>query len=195
MASAFDSLRTKQQMGYIVSVSSRRLAGSIGLSVTVQSNSLPPPVLEKKMMEWLRDFRTELEALSETDVKANARGLAALFLEQDRSLDEQHDRYNAEILLERFDYGRRERRAAAILALEKRQLLDTWDRICAVGSPENRLLRLHVYSQAHAETSRGETTSALTTLAQVRDFKGPRELLPRNFCAPVDCGPAQHAAQ
>ena len=132
------------------------------------------------MLEWFETFRTELAALSEEEVAANAAALAQQFIEPDRSLDEQHERYSTELLLSRYDFGRRERRAAAVEALDKATILRLWDAM--IGAPDRRLVKLHFHKGKGVE--RGEEHEqergvVVTNLAEVRRFK--------DGCAEVLC--------
>lgn len=85
--SAYNQLRTKEQLGYIVSASSRKLAGGTwGMSVVVQSSSVSPPVLEERIEEWLKSFRTELESMDPNIIAMEAQGVVSQLLEEHSNL-------------------------------------------------------------------------------------------------------------
>lgn len=85
--SAYNQLRTKEQLGYIVSAFTRKVAGGVwGLSVVVQSSSASPLILEERIEEWLRLFREELEAMDPSVMAMEAKGIVSQYLEADTKL-------------------------------------------------------------------------------------------------------------
>lgn len=88
--SAYNQLRTREQLGYIVSAYTRRTAGGTwGLTVLVQGSSNSPLVLEERIEAWLKTFRQELEELTPERIILEARGLVAQFLEDDTKLSQE----------------------------------------------------------------------------------------------------------
>jgi len=97
--SAFDMLRTKEQLGYIVSSHARKTAGGgWGLSVVVQSSSALPEKLEERCEEWLAVFRKELEESSPERIASEALAVASQLLERDTKMSQEVSRAWGEIL-------------------------------------------------------------------------------------------------
>ena len=191
--SSFDTLRTKEQLGYLVSAHSSRFAGVTGLTVVVQSSSAGPAFLQERIDAWLAGFGDELRDMPEDEVAQNAGSLAALLLEKSRSMGEEHDAHAGEVLGMRYDFGRRQRRAAEIAKVTKDQLVAAYDRHVAPGGAGRRSIRLHFYSRSHfdqeQQEQRGEKEEQeeeeegkkdeavlIESLSDLRTFKEP---LPR----------------
>jgi len=81
--SAFSELRTKQQLGYIVSAFTKSTGGGgLGLAVVVQSSSTLPIDVENRIEGWLKQFRDELEAMPAERIAMEAAAVAAQLLER-----------------------------------------------------------------------------------------------------------------
>ena len=81
--SAYNQLRTQEQLGYIVSAFTRKTSGSaMGLSVLVQSSSTKPVDLEEKMENWIALFREELDAMPAQEIANEAAAVVAQLLER-----------------------------------------------------------------------------------------------------------------
>mmetsp|Transcript_4301 Transcript_4301/g.9388 ORF Transcript_4301/g.9388 Transcript_4301/m.9388 type:complete len:508 (+) Transcript_4301:2-1525(+) len=86
-SSAYNQLRTKEQLGYIVSVYTRKTAGGTwGLTVVVQSSSKSPKYLEERIEAWLRTFRKELKDKSPDTFATEARGVVVQLMEENTKL-------------------------------------------------------------------------------------------------------------
>lgn len=59
----FHELRTKQRLGYSVSLSLQRLQHTLGAAVRIQSPAVAPAELQARVAGWLGMLRGELEAL------------------------------------------------------------------------------------------------------------------------------------
>lgn len=76
--SAYNQLRTKEQLGYIVSASTRKVAGGAwGMSVVVQSSSVSPVKVEERIENWFKVFRQELEEMDAEEIGMEARSVVA----------------------------------------------------------------------------------------------------------------------
>ena len=88
--SAFNQLRTKEQLGYIVSAFSKRsTGGGNAFCVLVQSSNTLPPVLEERALSWVKQFRQEMEDMPEERFALEAAALRVKFLEKDIKLSEE----------------------------------------------------------------------------------------------------------
>jgi secreted Zn-dependent insulinase-like peptidase len=97
--SAFTQLRTKEQLGYIVSAFARKTAGSTwGMSIVVQSSTALPSVLEERCEAWLRLFRKELEEMPAEEIAQEASAVASQLLEKETKLSQEVSRVWGEIL-------------------------------------------------------------------------------------------------
>ncbi|GKY95848.1 hypothetical protein MPSEU_000545400 [Mayamaea pseudoterrestris] len=97
--SAYSALRTKEQLGYIVSAAARKTAGGAwGMSVIVQGSVALPEVLEQRVEAWLVSFRNELEEMSAEDIADEASGVVSQLMEKEQKLSQEVGRMFGEIL-------------------------------------------------------------------------------------------------
>jgi insulysin len=97
--SAYNQLRTKEQLGYIVSASGRKTAGGAwGMTVVVQGSVALPDVLEERIEAWIALFRQELEDIDPEEYAAEASGVVAQLMEKDHKLSQEASRTFGEIL-------------------------------------------------------------------------------------------------
>eukprot|EP00560_Eucampia_antarctica_P009798 CAMPEP_0197828904 /NCGR_PEP_ID=MMETSP1437-20131217/5400_1 /TAXON_ID=49252 ORGANISM="Eucampia antarctica, Strain CCMP1452" /NCGR_SAMPLE_ID=MMETSP1437 /ASSEMBLY_ACC=CAM_ASM_001096 /LENGTH=1242 /DNA_ID=CAMNT_0043430317 /DNA_START=34 /DNA_END=3762 /DNA_ORIENTATION=+ len=88
--SAFNQLRTKEQLGYIVSAYIKKSAGGVSsLGVVVQSASTLPDVLEERVLNWLDIFRSELEEITPERYAMEAEAIVAQLLERNMRLSDE----------------------------------------------------------------------------------------------------------
>ena len=97
--SAFNQLRTKEQLGYIVSAFNKKIAGGgNAFSIVVQSSNTLPPVLEERCLRWVEQFRQEMEDMSDERFAMEAAAVRANILEKDIKLSEEISSVWGEIL-------------------------------------------------------------------------------------------------
>ena len=97
--SAFNQLRTKEQLGYIVSAFVKKSAGGVvSFAVIVQSSSTLPEVLEERVLNWVEIFRKELDEMSTERISMEANAVVALLLERNMRLSNEVSSRWGEIL-------------------------------------------------------------------------------------------------
>eukprot|EP00934_Nitzschia_sp_Nitz4_P003410 Nitzschia sp. Nitz4//scaffold180_size44305//24137//35517//NITZ4_007241-RA/size44305-processed-gene-0.44-mRNA-1//1//CDS//3329539473//3400//frame0 len=97
--SAYSQLRTKEQLGYSVGASARKMAGGLwAFSVFVQSGNHDPVFLESRIEAWLTTFRDEIDAMDPEDLTMEALGVVTQLLEAPSSLSQEVEAMWREIL-------------------------------------------------------------------------------------------------
>mmetsp|Transcript_34158 Transcript_34158/g.71910 ORF Transcript_34158/g.71910 Transcript_34158/m.71910 type:complete len:1204 (-) Transcript_34158:110-3721(-) len=98
--SAFNQLRTKEQLGYIVSAFVKKsTGGGNAFCVLVQSSNTLPPALEERCLKWVEQFRQEMEEMPEERFAMEAAAVRANLLEKDIKLSEEISSVWGEILM------------------------------------------------------------------------------------------------
>ena len=160
----------KEQLGYIVSAFSKKIGGGNAFCVIVQSSSTTPPAIEESCLNWVEQFRQELEDMSEERLLMETNAFRATLLEKDIKLSEEISRVWNEILsttphshhFKNPVFDRLEKFANIISIGEntddssctsirtvsdlKKKMLDFYDKYFMPDSPERRVVSSRVYN-------------------------------------------------
>lgn len=85
---AFDQLRTKEQLGYIVQASPRASIGFVGFQVLVQSER-DADHIDSRIENWLVVFKEYLEKMSEEEFAKQRQSLVNRRLEDVKNMGEE----------------------------------------------------------------------------------------------------------
>jgi len=104
---AFNILRTREQLGYIVSCSSWILPGSTekGLRIVVQSEK-KPGYLEERVEAFLDEMKAKFEQMTDKEFDSHRGGLEKKWLEADKNLAEEFSRFLLHINTGHLDFLR-----------------------------------------------------------------------------------------
>jgi insulysin len=174
--SAFNQLRTKEQLGYIVSAFTKKITGGgNAFCVLVQSSSTLPPAIEESCLKWVEQFRRELEKMPDERFVMEANAVKANLLEKDIKLSEEISSIWSEILStiphsEHFknpEFDRLEKFAEILTigsnsesdtcspiksgAELKQKVLQFYDKYFMPNSPERRVISSRVYNRKAKE--------------------------------------------
>jgi insulysin len=100
---AFDQLRTKEQLGYVVFSGSRTTVTTIGYRFIVQSEK-SPEYLESRIDSFLGNYAAVLRDMSEADFEGHKRSLITKRLEKLKNLDQESGRHWTHIAGDYFDF-------------------------------------------------------------------------------------------
>jgi insulysin len=100
---AFDQLRTKEQLGYIVFSGARLNSTTMGYRVLIQSER-HPVFLEERIDEFLKGFGKKLEDMDDTEFEGHKRSLVNKRLEKLKNLGQESRRFWSHIGSEYFDF-------------------------------------------------------------------------------------------
>ena len=84
----FDQLRTKEQLGYIVSVSHTKISQLLALRVIVQSNHKDPEYLDDRIELFLNQYRENLMGMGSEEFQANVNAVREHLLEKPKNLNQ-----------------------------------------------------------------------------------------------------------
>ncbi|CAB9502983.1 degrading enzyme-like 1, peroxisomal [Seminavis robusta] len=125
----YDELRTRQQLGYIVSSGVRALGRTRTFAFIVQSSVAPVEKLTTETLKYMDGIRDRLDKLPKVELGTYVKGLIDRKLEPDKTLASEVMRNWAEIASDRLEFDRVQREALALLEVNKSDLLEFWDRI------------------------------------------------------------------
>lgn len=103
---AFDQLRTKEQLGYIVFAGVRSFNTTCGFRILIQSERTPD-YLDKRIEAFLAQFHGTLESMSDSDFEGHKRSLINKRLEKPKNLSQETSRHWSQINNEYYDFEQR----------------------------------------------------------------------------------------
>lgn len=100
---AFDQLRTKEQLGYIVFAGMRSFSTTCGLRFLLQSER-EPEYLDRRVEAFLIQFGLTLDKMPDSEFESHKRSLINKRLEKLRNLNQESSRHWAQISKEYYDF-------------------------------------------------------------------------------------------
>lgn len=159
----FTSLRTEQQLGYVVAAANQTLRERGGLAFIVQSPVASAADLERATRDFLTGQLEALEAMPEATFASFKAGLIARLTESDKTLNERGRRLWQDLDLGVTSFDSRQQIAAEVAGLDKAELLEFLSAAVA-GYAQRRLL---VYSNGRFDDAPEDGP----VLGNIRDFK------------------------
>ncbi|CAE8650341.1 unnamed protein product [Polarella glacialis] len=180
--SAYDRLRTKEQLGYIVQSSAWVESHVCGLQVLIQGSRMPPKEVDVRIEEWLASFGKELEEMPEEEFQNNVKAVISERTQRYSRLVQETTRHWSEIQPRRYNF---ERLAEATKALDKicrEDVLALFREHLALGAPQRRKLSVRVLGTSAGENGRTDPHTSegvvLRSLEDIRAFQPQTESYP-----------------
>ncbi|CAF1449332.1 unnamed protein product [Adineta steineri] len=145
----FDQLRTKEQLGYVVSSGARRSRGVQGFSVTVQSSRKLDHV-NQRIELFIDSIRDYILNMPDDVFKKQREGYMVKKVEIPKSMHSQGDIFWNEITKHQFCFDRPQLEVEIIKSLERTDLLQFYDQYISLNSIHRRKLSVHVNPSAIA---------------------------------------------
>jgi insulysin len=147
---AFDQLRSKEQLGYVVWSGARYSATTQGYRVIIQSERTAQ-YLESRIENFLREFGPILEKMPEEEFEGHKRSVVNKRLEKLKNLSSETGRYWSHIGSEYFDFLQHETDAANVRTLSKADLVAFYRQYIDPSSTTRAKLAVHLNAQAGAQ--------------------------------------------
>eukprot|EP00208_Stichococcus_sp_RCC1054_P001535 CAMPEP_0206142388 /NCGR_PEP_ID=MMETSP1473-20131121/16665_1 /ASSEMBLY_ACC=CAM_ASM_001109 /TAXON_ID=1461547 /ORGANISM="Stichococcus sp, Strain RCC1054" /LENGTH=1083 /DNA_ID=CAMNT_0053537371 /DNA_START=256 /DNA_END=3510 /DNA_ORIENTATION=+ len=148
---AYDTLRTKQQLGYSVHAGTRLTHGALAFCVVVASSTHGPAELEARIEAFLSSFAATLEAMAPNAFEKHRGSLLAAKLQKDHALAEEADRHWDAIFNRRYNFSARAEEVAELRTLPHSTLLQWYRQTVAPGGAERRKLCIHIAGRSKLE--------------------------------------------
>ncbi|TFK42449.1 Metalloenzyme, LuxS/M16 peptidase-like protein [Crucibulum laeve] len=145
---AFNVLRTKEQLGYIVFCSAWSLPGSSekGLRIVIQSEKTPG-YLEQRVEVFLDGMKARIAEMSNEEFESQKHGLEKKWLEADKNLAEEAGRFMVHINSGHWDFLRNENDAHLLKNISKDDILQLFVSQVHPTSPKRSKLSVHMISR------------------------------------------------
>jgi secreted Zn-dependent insulinase-like peptidase len=105
----YQSLRTKQQMGYFVLCGAMDIMQLPGLVFVVQSPNQTPDIIEAAITEFLQGYKASLDMMTDTEFEQHRSSLVSDVMRQEEKLRDRSGRYWVEIDRKDYEFDSRER--------------------------------------------------------------------------------------
>jgi len=156
----YEDLRTKQQLGYIVSAGIKGIADTRNISFICQSSIVPTQTITTEILKFVNSAREKfLEPLTEDAVTVYTRALILQRFEPDKKLPTEASRNWNEISTNRFQFDRLQKEAAALRKIKKEDILEFWDDVILGVSGGRRVLLSETVPQSGEASSKAPPKS------------------------------------
>lgn len=202
---AFDQLRTKEQLGYVVFSGLRGCSTTYGFRFIIQSERTPE-YLESRIEWFLHAQATALADMSDADFEGHKRAVVTKRLEKVKNLDQETGRHWAQIANEYYDFEAgmypswhlvhdsglmsetAQEDADQVKKLTKSEMMDYYARHILPSSPDRAKLVVYLVAQGVSPKSKdapaenGETETVPTNgtvpyvIQDVREYKSRMEV-------------------
>lgn len=154
---AFDQLRTKEQLGYVVWSGVRPAATMMGYRILIQSER-DPDYLEDRCDAFLLKMRAYITDMSESDFEGHKRSLVTKRLEKLKNLDSETGRLWNYVSNEYFNFFQVDHDVETIRKLTKQGIIDFYTEFLAPDGSARAKLAVHLEAkkQASLETDASE---------------------------------------
>ncbi|XP_072247515.1 insulin-degrading enzyme isoform X2 [Leuresthes tenuis] len=142
----FNTLRTKEQLGYIVFSGPRRANGVQGLRFIIQSEKAPH-YLESRVEAFLSTMQKAVEDMSEEAFQKHIQALAIRRLDKPKKLSAECAKYWGEIISQQYNFDRDNIEVAHLKTLTKENVMHFYTERLTVEGPKRHKVSVHVLSR------------------------------------------------
>ncbi|XP_034040067.1 insulin-degrading enzyme isoform X1 [Thalassophryne amazonica] len=142
----FNTLRTKEQLGYIVFSGPRRANGVQGLRFIIQSEKAPH-YLESRVEAFLWTMEKSVEEMSEEAFQKHIQALAIRRLDKPKKLSAECAKHWGEIISQQYNFDRDNIEVAHLKTLTKEYIIQFCKERLMVGAAKRHKVSVHVLSR------------------------------------------------
>ncbi|XP_035807067.2 insulin-degrading enzyme isoform X1 [Amphiprion ocellaris] len=142
----FNTLRTKEQLGYIVFSGPRRANGVQGLRFIIQSEKAPH-YLESRVEAFLCTMEKAVEEMNEEAFQKHIQALAIRRLDKPKKLSAECAKYWGEIISQQYNFDRDNIEVAYLKTLTKENIMNFYKERLTVEAPKRHKVSVHVLSR------------------------------------------------
>ncbi|XP_053088326.1 insulin-degrading enzyme isoform X2 [Pangasianodon hypophthalmus] len=142
----FNTLRTKEQLGYIVFSGPRRANGVQGLRFIIQSEKAPH-YLESRVEAFLKIMEKNVEEMSDEAFHKHIQALAIRRLDKPKKLAAECAKYWGEIISQQYNFDRDNIEVAYLKTLTKDNIMQFYKDLLSIDAPKRHKVSVHVLSR------------------------------------------------
>ncbi|KAF2816319.1 LuxS/MPP-like metallohydrolase [Mytilinidion resinicola] len=152
---AFDQLRTKEQLGYVVFSGPTILNMWAGYRILIQSEK-SPDYLEGRIDAFLTQFGQMLHDMKDEDFEGHKRSIINKRLEKLKNLSQETNRFWNHVLSECYDFESADRDVEHLTPLTKKDIIEFFDQFISPTSPTRAKLAVHMLAQSSPAAEKNE---------------------------------------
>lgn len=165
----FDTLRTREQLGYVVQAHSASALRLPGLNFLIQSPAHGPGVLTERIDAFIGAYRERIAAMDAETFERHRQGLLAALRERDTSLSRRSLRLQGALALNDYTFDRRERLAAEIEHLRLEDVLAEYDALLLPAQRARIVLQTTGGTPPAQAIAAGDAWLSITDLGAFRE--------------------------
>ncbi|KAK0389429.1 hypothetical protein NLU13_3004 [Sarocladium strictum] len=147
---AFDQLRTKEQLGYVVFSGMRSLFTTCGIRFLIQSERTPQ-YLDTRIEAFLARYGETLAGMTEKEFEGHKRSVIVKRLEKLKNLNQESSRHWQQISNEFYDFEQAQSDAAHVKRITKDEMVAFYKKYLDPSSKERARLSVHLHAQGASE--------------------------------------------
>ena len=147
---AFDQLRTKEQLGYIVWSGTSSTATTIAYRVIVQSER-SCAYLEERINAFLALAGRTIKGMSDQEFEGHRRSIINKRLETPKNLDAEINRFWTHVVSEYYHFTQVDTDVSLLRDISKQEVLDFFEKYINPTSPSRAKMSVHMVAQNSAQ--------------------------------------------
>ncbi|KFM22670.1 Insulin-degrading enzyme [Auxenochlorella protothecoides] len=161
----YDTLRTKEQLGYSVHSGMRLTHGLLGFAVVVVSGVHGPAYLESRILEFLAGFVSTLRGMHEEEFENHRAAVISAKMLKHRSMVEEADGMWEAVTSQKYDFDARAREVEVLQQLTLPEVKAFYEECIAPSASTLRQLSVHVVGKAHQAELSADAGEGVTLLS------------------------------
>ena len=171
---AFDQLRTKEQLGYLVFSGARRSAGTMGFRILVQSER-SAPYLESRIEAFLDQLQSLLTSMTDDEFAAHKKSVIHKKLQKAKNLSDESHAYWNQMFSGKFDFLVKYADVEAIARLTKGEVVELFNAKVHPSARERSKVSVHVAASGEAVRFSAEASERLQAAVEAQGVPVPAE--------------------
>jgi nardilysin len=181
----YDTLRTKEQLGYTVFSGLRLSSGMLGFCIIVQSGGkeeIGPNYVQVRIDSFLQSFKSKLQEMSDEEFEENKQALIQQKMQKDVTLGEEGEKAWEAITSRKYNFMvRRDEVECLRSRVMKEEVMAFFKQYIAMDAPYRKAMNVHIVGKLHRGEKKavieGEEGSSSSNLKVFDDCDVLRESL------------------
>ncbi|XP_033756882.1 insulin-degrading enzyme-like isoform X2 [Pecten maximus] len=162
----FTTLRTKEQLGYIVRSGPLRSSGVQGYRILVQSDRSPQYV-EGRIEAFLSSMDEQLQSMTEEEFQKHVEAMTVKRLDKPKNIREQNQYFWFEVKGHTYNFDRDNIEVAHLKTVERKDLYQFFKEHVALDARKRQKLAIHVVSTLESSNTKEVTSDTDKNTASV----------------------------